>query len=122
MTDARILPAGSGRALALSQVGIGLVTIARASTLAAEPWLGLSPVAVARIVRVLGARQVVQGVVTAARSDDPQTLLVGAAVDGLHAASMVPMAAVPGPYRRLAALSALLATAAAAVGAATSER
>lgn len=122
MDDARVVPAGTGRGLAVAQIVLGLVTIARADDIADEGWLGLSRGAVRRIVRVLGARQVVQGAVTAMHDDDPATLVVGAAVDGLHAASMLPLIAVRGPYRRQAAVSAATATAAAAVGLAASER
>lgn len=122
MTGARVVPAGTGRVLAVTQVALGLVTVVRAGRLADEGWLGLSPGVITQIVRVLGARQVVQGVVTAAKDDDPATLVVGAAVDALHAASMLPLVAVRGPYRRRAGLSAALATAAALAGAAASER
>lgn len=120
--EARLLPRGTGRALALAQVALGLTTIVRARDLGDRAWLGLSPTAARRVVRVLGARQVAQGVVTAARGDDPQVLLVGSVVDALHAASMLPLVAVRGPYRRRAALSATLAAAAAAVGGAAAER
>ena len=70
-----------------------------------------------RIVRVLGIRQLVQGLVTVA-APTRQVVLGGAAVDCLHAASMLPVPAVLpafGRPARLSAASALLSAAAAYV-------
>lgn len=76
-----------------------------------------------RAVRLLGARQVVQASVSAARPSR-EVLDLGVAVDGLHAASMVGLAVFVRRYRRAAAASAAIAaafTVAGAVAARTSE-
>lgn len=67
------------------------------------------------IVRVLGARQLAQGVVTVAAPEET-SLLLGAVVDALHAASMVPFIAFSSRLRRPAAVSASLAAVSAAAG------
>ncbi|MGY1836098.1 hypothetical protein ACI79P_13400 [Blastococcus sp. SYSU DS0510] len=65
------------------------------------------------VARVLGARLVVQhGAVLV--SPGPRTLRFAAAVDGLHAASMLPALALP-RYRRAALVSGGVAAATAAV-------
>ncbi|MGI8677439.1 MAG: hypothetical protein ACR2LX_01870 [Jatrophihabitans sp.] len=70
-----------------------------------------------RIVQVLGARQAVQGLVTAARPH-PDVLVLGAAVDLLQALSMLPVAAVLTDSRRPALTSASMAALSATAGAA----
>jgi cyanophycinase-like exopeptidase len=67
------------------------------------------------IIRVLGARETVQALVT---SLHPQrrVLLVGAAVDATHSASMILLAAREPRLRRLAAASAAAAALFALVG------
>jgi hypothetical protein len=60
------------------------------------------------LVRLLGARLVAQhGAILV--SPSPRTLRVAAAVDGLHAASMLPLLALP-RYRRAALVSGGVAT------------
>ena len=58
------------------------------------------------LARVLGARQVAQGVVLAAA---PRTAPVGGAVDALHAATMLLLSAISRRHRRAALLSAVVA-------------
>jgi hypothetical protein len=72
-------------------------------------------------VRLLGARYLVQGM-TQLRWPRPEVLQGAAAVDGLHALSMVALAAAAPPYRRSASLSASVALGAAAANALTARR
>ena len=69
-----------------------------------------------RLVRVLGLRSLVQGALIAT-APTTAVLAGGAIVDATHAVSMTPFIALCGRYRRAAALSALVATVSAAVGA-----
>jgi hypothetical protein len=69
------------------------------------------------IVRVLGARLVVQHALVLA-APEPAVVRVAAAVDGLHAVSMLPVLAFP-RYRRFAVVTGALAAAYAVLGAAT---
>jgi hypothetical protein len=70
----------------------------------------------AAVVRILGARQLLQGTVVLIR---PAPLLVigGLAVDALHAASMVSAAVIWPDYRRPTLISAAAAGTSAVVGA-----
>ena len=61
------------------------------------------------LVRVLGARTVVQSAVLLA-TPTRQALQVGAAVDALHAASMVPAALIWPSYRQAATVSGAIAS------------
>lgn len=74
-----------------------------------------APPAARRVVRLLGARVVLQEVAVLAVPIRPVVLL-GAAVDALHAASMVATALASPRYRRAAALSAATASASAVLG------
>ena len=76
------------------------------------------PVPEAWIVRVLGARTVLQHALVLARPTRG-VVLAGAVVDGLHAASMVPVALLWQDYRRPAVVSAGSALASALAQAAT---
>jgi hypothetical protein len=67
------------------------------------------------VVRLLGARVVLQQVAVLAVPTRPLVLL-GAAVDALHAASMVATALASPRYRRAAALSAATASGSAVLG------
>jgi hypothetical protein len=69
-------------------------------------------------VRLLGARYLAQGVAQL-RWPRPAVLRGSAAVDGLHAVSMVALAAASPTYRRLAVCSAALASAGTAANAST---
>jgi hypothetical protein len=60
------------------------------------------------VIRLLGARSLVQGAVTAVVPDAP-IVAAGAVVDGVHALSMIVVAALAEPQRRAAALSAVVA-------------
>jgi hypothetical protein len=102
------------------QCAIGLATLARPQGVVST----LTPAGAAqpdaRIVRVLGLRQAVQGAVGVARPTS-QFVLLGALVDAAHALSLVPIIAFSSRYRASAAASAGLATAAAAVGVALAD-
>ena len=111
-SDASVRPlvgllAGSGLA-----VGLGLLTRAEAVTGAVDPRY---PRGRLWIVRALGLRLVVQHALVLLRRDGT-SLRLAAAVDGLHAASMVPALAAP-RYRRAALLSGGLAAVSAVVAA-----
>jgi hypothetical protein len=60
------------------------------------------------VVRVLGARHLVQGLAGLLATWRPAALL-GAGIDGLHAASMVGLAVVDRGHRRAATVSAVVA-------------
>jgi hypothetical protein len=63
-----------------------------------------------RIARLLGGRELVQGIITA-RHRSRLAIVSGAAVDATHAATMVALAVWRPAYRRPAAASALIAAA-----------
>jgi hypothetical protein len=108
--DSRTLP---GRvAAARAAWGLLLVSLARP---ASERVLGRPATrAEVGVVRVLGGRHLAQAaVVTAA----PRTAVAGRAVDLVHLASMLLLAAVDRPRRRAALLSATVAGALAAASA-----
>jgi hypothetical protein len=67
------------------------------------------------VARVLGARHVAQAVVTLGRPT-PAVLALGAGADVLHSASMVALAVLDRPRRRLGAADALIAAAFAVAG------
>jgi hypothetical protein len=67
------------------------------------------------IVRVLGVREIGQGLGTAARPD-ATALTLGAAVDVAHLASMVALAVISSRWRRTAIGSGALAAVSAATG------
>jgi hypothetical protein len=69
------------------------------------------------VIRLLGARSLVQGAVTVAVPDTP-IVVAGAVVDGMHALTMVIAAAVSGSQRRAAVVSAAVAAGCCAAGAA----
>jgi hypothetical protein len=68
-----------------------------------------------RVTRVLGGRELVQGMV-AARHRSRSSILAGAAVDATHAATMVALALSRPVYRRPATASALTAASFALAG------
>jgi hypothetical protein len=68
------------------------------------------------VVRILGARQLLQGTAILVRPT-PLLLFVGATVDVLHAASMVAAAVIWSRYRRPALTSAAVAATSGAAGA-----
>jgi hypothetical protein len=96
------------RAVATSQLAVGAALTARpdaAYRLAAGP---VEPGRAAAVVRLLGARMLLQAIAQTARPT-PTVLAGGAAVDAAHAASMVALARVDARYRRPARVSAALA-------------
>jgi hypothetical protein len=68
-----------------------------------------------QVVRVLGARQVLQAGLALAFPDEP-LLGLGIGVDALHALSMLPVAVTVPRWRRAALVSALMGTAFATAG------
>ncbi len=100
------------RSLGSAQIAIGAGMI-----LAPRLVAGLSrgPVPPIAILRVLGTREIGQGVLTATRRD-ARTLTLGAGVDIAHLASMVVLAAASPRWRRAASLSAAMAGASAVAG------
>ena len=107
--------------LATLRAGYGAVQLA-VPGYSAEQRLGgpLDP-ATLRVVRVLGARQLVQAGLALAFPAEP-LLGLGVGVDALHALSMVPAALVWPEYRRPALVSGGLAAVDAALGLATAPR
>ncbi|GGL89425.1 hypothetical protein [Nakamurella endophytica] len=103
------------RGWAATTAALGVVTLAAPHRLGR--WAcGRGSVPDAAVVRVLGARQVVQGAVTLWR---PSPLVAGAGVlvDALHAASMVPPAVVSRRFRTAALVSGAAAAVSALAGA-----
>jgi hypothetical protein len=98
-------------------LGIAQITAGAAMVIAPRFLSGLTggPVAPTPVVRILGARNIGQGLVTATRAD-AIALTVGAAVDIAHLASMVVLAAVRPRWRRTAGGSAAIAAASAGAG------
>jgi hypothetical protein len=88
--------------------------------LAGGPGAGASPDA--RVVaRVLGGRHIAQAVLSAMRPT-PAVLALGAGTDVLHSASMIALAALDRPRRRLGVSDSLMAAAFAAGGWALARR
>jgi hypothetical protein len=82
--------------------------------LAGGPGAGAGPGARA-VARVLGGRHIVQAVLSAMRPT-PAVLALGAGTDVLHSASMIALAALDRPRRRLGLTDSLVAAAFAAGG------
>lgn len=108
------------RTIATHRRALGAAEIGYAAALALVPvtWWnplapGIEPRLMQRLARVLAGRQLAQGALTIG-APRPNTLGLGAAVDLLHAASMVALAAVVPAARRPAAASAIVAALAAA--------
>lgn len=95
------------------RVGYGFARLIRPEPLAGPPAAADYGVRAHTVDRLLGARQLVQAVVSQAVPTE-RVLVLGAAVDLLHAASMLAVAGVSGPRRRAA-----LAESVAALGFAT---
>ena len=107
------MSAGGGRVLGLGQLLLGAVTLLRPAATVQGVTRGHGACPDLRIVRVLGARQVAQGALTLVRTE---LVGPGAAVDALHAASLVPVIAFSSRYRRAALASTALAAVAALAG------
>jgi hypothetical protein len=106
----------------LAGVRAGLAVLQLAAPAAVGRAVGLDPGDRRALVavRVLGARELAQSATAATGS--PVLRTAGVAVDGLHAASMIGLAAASPRYRRPALLAAALATAWAATTATTGPR
>lgn len=79
-----------------------------------------TPAAVS-VARVLGLRQLAQALLTCGNPSS-DILVLGAAVDGLHAVSMMVLAAWLVPWRRAALADTLIASGLAAAGVAAARR
>lgn len=98
------------RALGVTQLALGAAALLRPRTV---PGFVGGPQPDPRIVRVLGARQVVQGAVTLA-VPSRDVVCLGSLVDALHAGSLLPLLGTR--YRRAALVSGVLALSTAAAG------
>ncbi len=106
------------RALAVARLGTGLAEVAGPDRVGA-PLIGHAPDARERaVIRILGARHLAQF----AAAQRGHRLLGGPALDALHAASMLGLAAVSRRYRRSALVSAAGATAFAVMARAADRR
>lgn len=103
------------RCMTLLRVGVGGACIVSprrvASAAAGRPAVTLACV----FTRILGVRQLVQAALTVT-TPDLMTPLRGAVIDGLHAATMVLLAAVSRRHRRAALVSTTMAATFCAVG------
>lgn len=108
------------RALSFGRAGLALGLLLRPRRLAAAAGFGGRPPA-AWLVRLLGTRMLAQSGLELARTTR-QVLRAGAAVDALHAASMLAVAARRAGYRRGALVSAAVAAASAAATLASTGR
>ena len=124
---------GNGAARASPDWALGGATLARAAYGAAlccapgpmlrlegGPGAGASPGA-RTVARILGGRHVVQAALSAMRPT-PAVLALGAGTDVLHSASMLALAALDRPRRRLGLSDSLVAAAFAAGGCALARR
>jgi hypothetical protein len=109
---------GTAAWLALAGWGAALTTRPRATV---QALCGDAPVPPPAVVRVLGARQLLQSLVLLAAPSRGVTT-GAAAVDGLHAASMLAAAAARPRFRRPALTSAAVATVSALITAAAGRR
>lgn len=121
MADQRLAGPSGPAWLALAELGTGAALL-----LAPRPllgWLAAEPPdrRVFIVARVLGARYLLQGLVTACRPSR-RVLRIGAGADILHGASMIAAAAADTGPRRLTLSSAAAAGAFAGVAAAQSSR
>ena len=105
-----------GRLLGAAQAVLGWLLITRPEQLAAMSAGPKGKRAPRWLVRVLGLRSLIQGVITAVRPTDT-VLAGGALVDATHAVSMLPLIVSSPRYRRAAAISTLTAAASAGAGA-----
>lgn len=99
--------------LAFGQLILGVITFFRPNQTVRTLTSGRGGVPDERIVRVLGARQALQGAVLIIRPRR-EIVKLAAAADALHAASLIPVIAASHRYRRAAVISAALASTAAA--------
>ncbi len=100
-------PAGPVRAAAVARAGWGCTLLFAPERVLALGTRGPAPRVAVTVARVLGARQLVQAAVTAARPTGPVTA-AGLAVDGLHAGTDLGLAAVSRRWRRIALIDAVV--------------
>jgi hypothetical protein len=105
------------RVLSPLRAGIGVARLAYPHTVIPGLAAGSLSSRGRKVVRVLGARQVAQAVVTG-RAPTPAVLWLGTEVDVAHAATMIGLAVVERRYRRAALVDGAIAMAFALVGAA----
>ena len=96
------------KALSVTRTGWGALLVLVPRVPLAALTQGRQPVGGRTLLRVLGARHVLQGVATLA-VPSALTLHLGAAADALHSASAVAFAALDDRERRAASLDALVA-------------
>jgi hypothetical protein len=101
------------RRLAVGWLGVGAFLVTRPARALAMVGQPAPPPGLVTITRVLGARTALQNLVVLA-SPSPGVVRAGAAVDALHALSMLAAAVRWPAYRRAALASGALAAAAAA--------
>jgi hypothetical protein len=103
------------RTLAVARAVSGAILMVRAPDLLARLQVGPPPAHAVAAARLLGARDLLQGAVTAVR---PSRAVAhgGAGIDALHLASMVVLAVRAPSYRRLAVVAAAQAAASVAAG------
>jgi hypothetical protein len=107
--------AARGRAVAAARAGWGCALLLAPRRVAGVGTRGPVPGAAVAVLRVLGARQLLQSAATAPVPTGAVAAL-GAAVDALHAGTCVGFAAVWPRWRRVALTEAVIATALAAAG------
>lgn len=112
MTDSRRFRVERWLSAGRAAFAIGLLT--RPGRLAGAASLG-GPLPPTWLIRLLGARMLVQSGLELVDTDRPVTEL-GVAVDAVHAASMLAVASRSRHYRRVTLASAVAATASAGVG------
>ena len=103
------------RGAAVARAGWGCVLLVATGRVLRVGGRPPAPPAALAVARVLGARQLVQAAVTAVRPGGP-VAGVSAAVDALHAATDVALAAVAPRWRRIALADTAVAAALAAAG------
>jgi hypothetical protein len=103
------------RTIDLARASLGLVELVAPTAALRVGGSGDADPRSVAVARVLGARHLLQAVITAARPTRG-TRRLGVAVDAAHGASMLALAAVSRPHRRAALCSAATATALATGG------
>jgi hypothetical protein len=105
----------AARALGVVELVSGIALTVRPAAIARAVTRTGGTVPATWLVRVLGARSLLQGAVTLARPTR-DVLAAGSAIDALHAASMLPVVVGLPRHRRAAAASAAVAASTATAG------
>ena len=108
-------PATAGRALQLARVGYGTALVLAPGVAIFLATGHLPGRGARRVARLLGARHLVQAALTAV-APLPEVFTMGAQADAVHAASMVLLATVDRPARKIALTDALAEAIFAATG------